>query len=458
MSAPAIDRPGAPAEAPALPWPLRIVAGIGHALLRVRRRLRRMARAASRGLGRVGRSPLVAAPIAAVAVTVVGLVGAGLVVGGAWWGGVEPPGPWQHALALTGSVWVMSYGVPIRLMGIDYSLIPWGAVAVPAFVSYRAGSWLIGVVRPTRWRTLMVTWLLTVVVGMGLVAVVSVTADTPEVQTSARRAVVMAALILGVGVGGGLWRSSDLMKQAIRRIPVVVRVMVRASFVGFAALVGVAALVLAAAFVASFGEITTVFLALEPTVFDAVVLLVVGVGYLPTLIGWSLSYLVGAGISLGPDVLVSPFVSAVPPTALPIFPPLAALPETSNPASWVLPVLVVLAGALLGLSISRWAAKEGPLIRIALALIAAILGAVWVFVFLWVSSGSLGDGRLSSIGPDAGLGALLAGVGLVIGALPTSVLRAQRRSRRLKVVGVPQSEPTKVDQVPAPSPLSETSA
>lgn len=434
MSAPTVERPSAPPGTPVLPWPLRIIAAVGRSLLRIRRFFRRSLRSTVSGLERVVRSPGIAAPIAALVVALVGLTGVGLVVAGAWWGGVEPPGRWQEALAVTGSMWVMAYGVPVRLMGVDYSLIPWGLVAVPLWLSHRAGRWLVAVVRPRRWLTLVITWGIAVLAGAGLVATVSVVADIPEVQTSARRALLMAILVGVVGVGSGIWHASDLPGHAAGRIPVVFRVMLRASLIGFASLVGLAALLLTFAAASSFGEIVTVFMALEPTIFDTVVLLVVSLGYLPTLIGWALGYLVGAGVSLGPDVLVSPFVAAVPPTPLPTFPALAALPDASGPVSWALPSLIVLAGALVGLSISRWAAKEGPLIRIALALISAIVAAGWVFVFLWMSSGSLGDGRLATIGPDAGLGALLAGVGLVIGALPTSILRAQRRPRRLKVV------------------------
>ena len=449
-----MERPSAHTSAPALPWPLRVIAAMGRGLLRIRRLARRAWRSLVHGLERLGRSPLIAAPFAALSVVLVGLTTIGLIVAGAWWGGVEPPGPWQEALSVTGSAWVMAYGVPVRLLAVDYSLIPWGLMVIPLWLSHQAGRWLMGVVRPRRWRTLVVTWALAVLVGAGLVAVVSVLADIPDVQTSARRGLVMGLVVGALGVGSGIWRSNDLPRQAIGRIPVVLRVVLRASFVGFAALVGLAAVVLAVAAASSFGEIVTVTMALEPTMFDAVVLLLLSLGYLPTLMGWALGYLVGAGVSLGPDVLVSPFVAAVPPTPLPTFPPLAALPDASGPASWALPALIVLAGALVGLSISRWAAKEGPLIRIAIALVSAVVAAGWVFAFLWISSGSLGDGRLASIGPDAGLGALLAGVGLVIGALPTSILRAQRRQRRLKVV-----EPVVAgDGTPSPITTAETPA
>lgn len=434
MSAPTVERPGAPTVSDSLPWPLRLAAAIGRVLLRVRRAFRRGWRGFLGLLESVGRSPVAAAPVAAVSVALVSLSIVGLVVAGAWWGGVESPGPWQEALAITGSAWVVTYGVPVQLFGVDYSLIPWGLVVVPGWLAHQAGRWLVRVVRPRRWRTLVVTWVIAVICGAAIVGAVSVLSELPDIQTSARRAVVMALVVGAVGLGSGMWRASDLPKATMQRIPSAVRVVTRASAIGFAALVGFATLALLLAAAMSFTEIAEVLAALEPTFFDGVALFVVSLGYLPTLIGWSLGYVVGAGVALGPDILVSPFVPAIAPTPLPAFPPLALVPEAASPVSWALPVLGVLAGALIGLSISRLAAREGPLLRLALALAATIVSAGWVFVFLWAASGTLGDGRMSVIGPDPNAGALLAGVGLVIGALPTSVLRARRRTRRLRVV------------------------
>ncbi len=357
-----------------------------------------------------------------------------LVVASAWWGGVEAPGAWQEAMSITGSAWVVSFGVPVRLLGVDYSLLPWGLVLIPGWLGHQAGRWIVRVVRPTRLRTLVASWVLTTIFTAVIVATVSVVSDIPDVQTSARRALVMAGLIAFVSVGSGLWRSSELVQSLNERIPVVVRVVVRASVAGATALIGMAAIIATIAAASSFGEVTEVFTALDPTAFDALVLVVLSLGYVPVLVSWALGYLVGAGVSLGPDVLVSPFVPAIPPTPLPAFPPLAALPEASGPGSWGLPVLVVISGAFIGLLVSRLAAREGPLVRLAIAFLAAAVAAAWVYAFLVLGTGSLGDGRLAQIGPDPGLGALLAAVGLVIGALPTSVLRARRRPRRLQPV------------------------
>lgn len=442
MSAPTVDQPPAQVVPPSrkLPLPLRALAALGHLLLRFRRSLRRLGSATRHALERIGRAPLIAGAVAALSVAVVGLAVIALPVAGAWWGGVEPPGPWQEAVAVAGSMWVMSYGVPLRLLGVDYTLIPWGLMIVPAFLGHQAGRWLVRVVRPRRWRTAIVAWLAATLIGTGFVAVVSVLADISTVQTSARRAVLAATVVGAVSIGSGMWRASDLIRSGFARLPMFVLVVARASAVAFAALVGFASIVLAIAVASSFGEIATLFTALAPTLSDAIVLSILSLAYLPVFIGWSLSYILGAGVTLGPDVLISPFVPAIPAVPLPAFPPLAALPEVAGPASWAFPVLVVISGGVCGLAISRFAAREQPLIRLSLAVAAAGLAALWVLALLQASSGSFGDGRLLNIGPDSGLGALLAGVGLLVGALPTSVLRARRKPRRLQAVTAGEGE------------------
>lgn len=413
---------------------LRLIAAVGRGLLGVRRVVRGISRGVGHTSSRIGRSPLVASLLASVSIAVVGLSVAGLVVASAWWGGVEEAGTWQDAVSITGSVWVMTFGVPIRLAGVDYSLLPWGLMIIPGWLGHQAGRWLARVVRPSRRRSLTASVVLTTVFSSVFVAGVSVVTDIPEVQTSARRALVMAGAVTFAAVGSGMWRSSPLIRESMHRTPMVVRVIVRASFVGVAALAGMGAFVATVAVASSFGSITELLVSLNPTTFDALVLLVLSLGYVPVLVSWSVSYIVGAGVSLGPDVLISPFVPVVPATALPAFPPLAALPETAGPGSWGLPALVLVSGALVGLLVSRFAFREGPLVRLSLAFAASALAAGWVFVLLLLGAGSLGDGRLAVIGPDPGAGALLAGVGLVVGALPTSVIRARRKPRKLASV------------------------
>lgn len=437
MSAPTVERSSpevSPGE-PRLPWHLRLLAAIGRLLLRVRRGLRVFGHRIARGVQWLGRSPLVAGPTAALSVALVGLAVIALPVAGAWWGGVEPAGSWQDAASVTGSVWVMSYGVPVRLTGIDYSLIPWGLVILTAWLGHQAGRWLVRVSNPSRWSSLLAGWLIATLLGAGLVVMVSVAADIPAVQTSARKAAVSATVILAVAIGSGMWRASELIRSGTARLPVAVPIVLRASTVHLAALFGFASVLLLVAVTSSFGDIANMFSALEPTFSDAIVVSLLSLAYLPTMLVWAMAYMLGAGISLGPEILLSPFVAALPPTPLPVFPPLAALPETAAPLVWAFPVLTVLAGGLGGLAVSRYAARESLLVRMVLALSSVVVAVAGVYLVMLAGTGSLGDGRLMIIGPDPALAALLAGVGLTVGALPTSILRAERRQRRLQPVG-----------------------
>ena len=153
---------------------------------------------------------------------------------------------------------------------------------------------------------------LTTVFSSVFVAGVSVVSDIPEVQTSARRALVMAGAVTFVAVGPGVWRSSPLIRDWMHRTPMVVRVIVRASFVGVEGSREWELCGNGGSSASSFGSITEMFAPLNPTTFDALVLLVLSLGYVPVLVSWSVSYIVGAGVSLGPDVLISPFVPVVP--------------------------------------------------------------------------------------------------------------------------------------------------
>jgi len=276
--------------------------------------------------------------------------------------------------------------------------------------------------------------LITAGLGTAIVAGVSVLADIPAVQTSARYAVVASAIVGAVAIGTGIWRSSTFVQATLSRLPVLLGVVLRAAAIATAALLAFASGVLLVAVASSFGEISALFTALAPTFSDTIVLTLLSVAYLPTLVIWALSYLLGAGVGLGPEALLSPFVPAIAPTSLPAFPPLAALPETSAPFVWLLPALAVLAGGLAGLAVSRFASQEGPLVRLSLGLASAVLAAGAVLGLLLAGTGSLGDGRLAQVGPDAALGGLLAGVCLAIGALPASVVRAKRRQRPLQPV------------------------
>lgn len=138
--------------------------------------------------------------------------------------------------------------------------------------------------------------------------------------------------------------------------------------------------------------------------------------YLPTLILWSLAYIIGAGFAVGAGTAFSALgITAAPLPAIPI---LGALPQPGDASAWLLAIVAV---ALLIQGIRQ--ARAFPdmvevfitgLIQIAFtALIGALLAVL--------AQGSIGPDRLAVVGPEALTmalhGAVVIGVPLVLGMI-----------------------------------------
>ena len=387
-----------------LSGPLRVAAAIGQAMLPVRRPVRHARRRLRRTVERTARSPIVAGPSATIFISVIGILIFLIPVAAAWWASGGLPESWLAAVTSVGTVWVVAHGVPVELFGTEYSLIPWGLAAVPVWLGYRAGRWLARVVRPRRWQPHVIAWSVTVLVGAALVTAVSVASDTDLVHTSARRAAVAALCLWGLAVGCGMWRSSPVASVALRRIPVSIRAATRGGAVAVASTVAWSCGLLVVALVASFENVARFAATLAPTVYDGVVLFVVGLAYVPTLIMWSLAYLTGAGLAVGPEVLLSPFVASGSIDPIPALPALAVFSEPMDSTYSWMPGLVVLSGVLAGLTIARRAVTEPALTRASAAVAATVFATVGIYCLLLASTGSLGVGNWASVGPDPELG------------------------------------------------------
>lgn len=195
---------------------------------------------------------------------------------------------------------------------------------------------------------------------------------------------------------------------------------------------GVASFILLFAFLASFSEVLQIFNDLNPGVSGFLALTVLSLGYLPVIVVWTLAYVVGAGVTIGPDVMVSPFIAVTAPTQLPPFPPLAVLPETSGALSWLLPSIIIVVGVVVGLNISRQLSNENALMRMVIGFAVASIAAMLVFVLAVWSSGNLGDVRLVGLGADPRLTGSLVWILLSIGLTPAALIPAQTLRDRKK--------------------------
>jgi hypothetical protein len=147
---------------------------------------------------------------------------------------------------------------------------------------------------------------------------------------------------------------------------------------------------------------------MAPGFIDGFFMTLLGIGYLPTVNVWAMSYLLGPGIVLGGGVVTPENAS---PGALPAFPLLSILPSESAALSTYFVLIPILIGVIIYFLLprERWSA-QGDSIAIALSfvvrwrevvtlLVSISLLSVMVWIAASVSSGSLGTGYLKFIGP-----------------------------------------------------------
>lgn len=134
--------------------------------------------------------------------------------------------------------------------------------------------------------------------------------------------------------------------------------------------------------------------------------------YLPTLLGWTLAWLLGAGFTVGTGSLVS--LSTTQLGMLPAIPLFGALPPVGAADPWMLTWLVtgIAAGALAGVvAVDR--ARTGILGALAPAATGGLLVGLTYLAWAAASRGALGNLRLVGLGPRL-LEAVAIGVPLLV--------------------------------------------
>ena len=348
--------------------------------------------------------------------------------------------------------WLVLNGVAPKLGAAVFTLVPWGLVLIPWLVLLGSGRSLgrrIVLARAGGSLTVAAltggVLLVVIYTAFGTLAAMSTT--SVEVSFDPIRALVVMLLVSLSAVAVGI--IAALPENPFHMLPNLVREMVIRGFAALLTLAGIAALLVAVQLVGNFAEVLKLANGLNPGLSGFLAILLLSLGYLPVLVVWAMAYMLGAGFVIGPEAVISPFIPSTAPTQLPPLPILAALPSNSSGVSWLLPAIVVAVGALVGIGIARRKVAEPVLIRMVIALGAALVAALCVFLLVVISSGNLGDVRLVGIGPDATLAATLAWILLILGAAPVSALPRRLFEQKRPTVRV-VSQPLH-DQVPEQS-------
>lgn len=336
--------------------------------------------------------------------------------------------------------WLMAHGSGVHVQGVLVTVVPWGMTLVCAWTVVRFGlrvgdsvsglgpdadaladgerDWTV----PTATGLFTAGYVVTLVVAHTL----ATTPDTaPDLSRAGLWAVVMTGVLGGaaIAVGSGraaIW-ASFLPPGVLVAAACCRRILTAFLTVALLALVTSLAIDLATA--------ANVLSQLGTTPGTAALFVALTLLVVPNAVVFSGAYLLGPGFTVGAGTLVSPTAVALGP--LPLFPLLAALPDSGPTPSWtpwlmaVGPLVAIWAAArtLAAHPSTRWeeGAMRGCLGGVAAGVLFGVLAAL--------VGGAVGPGRLTDVSPAAWASMLDAVTVLGVGGLVGGLLATWRHRR-----------------------------
>lgn len=339
---------------------------------------------------------LLAAVAWTAAVAALGWAAVGALVSVSWLTAVHIPA--SEIFGIIGQGWLAVHGVTVGFGGATIRLMPLGITLVImagcAFAAHHAAGQfeLADEASPREgalaWTSVTGSCVGTYVLAGGVIAAVT---GGPGQMGEAVPA-LLAVPFIGAGVGALV----GLHLDPLAAMPVWVRCLPGALGVGVAALTLGSILALGVALVAHRDRVVTLHDALEPDAVGAVVLTLTQLAFLPNLIGWAGAFVLGAGVTLGADGLVSPTIAD--PGVLPAIPVLGAVPTAPGVADWAWLAVGLVAGAASAWWVLRGTGTTWLFGLWQGALAGLIPGIVWVTAS-WFTVGDLGVQHLSGFGP-----------------------------------------------------------
>ncbi|WIB63983.1 DUF6350 family protein [Curtobacterium sp. MCBD17_040] len=389
--------------------------------------------------------------------------------------------PWLAFWRAAGSVWLIGHGVDVTfvldaatakatgLSGADAPIVltiaALGFAVITAWLGARAGRRLA----ETEHR---VTGS---IAGIVVVAALALAVALSTVSVAARPSIWQSVLLPTLWYAVPLLVAAEVARRrrgadpdpataavldAVDRIPgpwrSVTDVALRGGLGVVAVLVTAAALLVALLVLGSYAQVITLYEQSHAGLVGGLAITVGELAFLPDLVGWAMAWIVGPGFAIGTGSDVSPIGTTLGP--IPGIPVLGALP-TGGHAFGLLSVLVPAVGAFLVAALLRprlvRALAEGNTAgRRAIAGVGiGVVAGLATGLAAWLTAGSLGPGRLVTVGPSpvavGALAALEAGVPAVLAlAVGSDLVRWPERDSWL-----PRRERWRDDDAEAAAPL-----
>ncbi|GAB2509516.1 cell division protein PerM [Paramicrobacterium agarici] len=303
--------------------------------------------------------------------------------------------------------------------------------------SVRSGSWLPAVI----------TSFAVFVVFSGIVGITAINAIA---SPSAWQAFVVPALVWALGLVIGVaielaitddddrvvQRVLDLRDRMPSHIDTIIMSCVRSATGAVALLIVGAGLVVTVSIVVGFSSVISLYQAAQVGVVGGISVTLAQIAYMPNVIIWTASWLVGPGYTLGEGSIVSPSGTITGP--VPSIPLLGSLPGTDLAFGFVGLAIPLVAGFIAALSVRhRVVAAIGIRSKVAYlalsALVIGVIAGVEMALLAWWSAGAAGPARFVSVGPDpiavGGMCAALVAVGALVGMASGSSERVASSAR-----------------------------
>ena len=335
--------------------------------------------------------------------------------------------------------WTVGHGVPITVSLSDsvaqslglaasqqdfvLSAAPLGPAVFTLWWGFRMGRRDLMIDYP------IVVWLVGIVTLAGLSYGIHASADHPMATADVFEATIRPSLFLTAGLLIASWTSKwSQGRQWLQSVlsPAAWQVMtagVKAGIGAAAGLLGVAGVVFAGMLLLSYATVVGLFESLGPSVIALVVLFIGQLAFVPSLVTYVASWLIGPGFSLGSAAQFSALGTDI--QALPALPILGALPTQPDSIGFTIIAIPVLAAVVAGalaereLTIKGSAAHSTPAaLRVAGAsAIATAVGLLTVYVPTALATGSLGPGRFQMVGVDLPTLAIWWSIELLVGVM-----------------------------------------
>ena len=375
--------------------------------------------------------PLIAGAIAAGVAVVIGYILTLGFIMAAWLFAAHGSESTLQVLRAAGIAWQVLHLVPIVIGTTTIGVLPWGFLVVPVLILWKATHWALKSSRPkTAIEFLRVAISITIVYSI-CSAVVGLISSTSDLRTGIISSLFHSLLVAFAVTTVCIISYAPSRTILTDRLPKLVVDGIRPALIAFGLLFVAGSLLTSVSLILNWAQLRAVTTLMAPGFIDGFFMTLLGIGYLPTVNVWAMSYLLGPGIVLGGGVVTPENAS---PGALPAFPLLSILPSESAALATFLVLIPILIGVIIYFLLprERWSA-QGDSVATSLSFIVRWREVVTLLIsigllslFVWIaasiSSGSLGSGYLKFIGPVPSQAAFAALSVCGISALLTLIL------------------------------------